>query len=154
MAERRRVLIADDSVVVRRILTDAINGDPDFTVVGAARNGRDAMEKIAQSHPEIIVLDVEMPEMDGLETLSAIRALSATLPVVMFSTLTERGAQTTIVALCRGASDYATKPTQLGSAEAALKMREMPLPKLRARFPAAPRSRTACSQPALPSLRS
>jgi two-component system chemotaxis response regulator CheB len=119
--------------VVRRILTDAINSDPDFVIVAAAKNGRDAMEKIAQLNPEIVVLDVEMPEMDGLETLSAIRAKSATLPVVMFSTLTERGAQTTIDALCRGASDYATKPTQLGSAEAALKhVREMLLPKMRA----------------------
>lgn len=132
MAEKR-ILVVDDSVVVRRILGDAIGADPDLVVVGSAQNGRVALEKIEALRPDLVVLDVEMPEMDGLETLSVIRARWLRLPVVMFSTLTERGAQTTIEALCRGASDYAAKPSQMGSPDAARKhLAETLIPKLRA----------------------
>lgn len=129
----KRVLVVDDSVVVRRILGDAIGSDPDLVVAGTAANGRIALEKIEALRPDVVVLDVEMPEMDGLATLSAIRAKWLRLPVVMFSTLTDRGAQTTIEALCRGASDYAPKPSQMGSPDAAQKqVRETLIPKLRA----------------------
>lgn len=110
-----RVLLADDAVVVRRLLTDILDADPEIEVVGAAPNGRLALAKLAQVNPDVVILDVEMPEMDGLETLAALRKTHPRLPVIMFSTLTERGAQTTLDALNLGATDYVTKPSNSGS---------------------------------------
>ena len=90
-----RVLIVDDAVVVRRLLSDALASDPAFEVVGTAANGRIALAKIPQTNPDAITLDVEMPELDGLETLVEIRKVYPNLPVIMFSTLTARGATAT-----------------------------------------------------------
>lgn len=128
-----RVLVVDDSVVVRKILTDVVAGDARLEVAGTAPNGRVALTRIAELRPDIVTLDVEMPEMDGLQTLVAIRARHPRLPVVMLSTLTERGAATTLDALMRGANDYVTKPTNTGSPAAAIAMlREVLVPKLKA----------------------
>ena len=115
MGEPIRVLIADDSVVVRRLLSDILSADPGITIVGAAANGKLALVKLAQTSPDLVILDVEMPEMDGLETLTEIRRLHPRLPVIMFSTLTERGASVTLEALALGATDYVTKPSNTGS---------------------------------------
>ncbi len=112
---RIRVLVVDDAVVVRRLVTDVLAADPEIEVVGIAANGKIALQKIAQLAPDLITLDIEMPEMDGLETISEIRKTWKTLPVIMFSTLTERGAQSTMEALARGATDYVTKPANVGS---------------------------------------
>jgi two-component system chemotaxis response regulator CheB len=112
---RIRVLVVDDAVVVRRLVTDVLAADPDIEVVGIAANGRIALQKIAQLAPDLITLDIEMPEMDGLTTVTEIRKTWKTLPVIMFSTLTERGAQATMEALARGATDYVTKPANVGS---------------------------------------
>jgi len=105
-----RVLIVDDAVVIRKLVTDALSADPDLEIVGSAANGRIALQKIPQVNPDVVTLDVEMPEMDGLETLRQLRPDYPKLPVIMFSTLTERGAQVTLDALALGASDYVTKP--------------------------------------------
>jgi two-component system chemotaxis response regulator CheB len=127
-----RVLIVDDAVVVRRIVSDVLAADPDLEVVGTAANGRIALAKIPQVNPDVITLDVEMPEMDGLETLVEIRKLYPRLPVIMFSTLTERGAVTTLDALTLGASDYVTKPANVGSVAAAQQsLREQLVPKVK-----------------------
>jgi two-component system chemotaxis response regulator CheB len=112
---RIRVLVVDDAVVVRRLVTDVLAADPEIEVVGVAANGRIALQKIAQLAPDLITLDIEMPEMDGLTTVTEIRKTWKTLPVIMFSTLTERGAQATMEALARGATDYVTKPANVGS---------------------------------------
>src|SRR5512141_1344245 len=109
-----RVLIVDDSVVIHRIVTDIICGDPDLEVAGVAANGRIALDRIPQVNPDIITLDIEMPEMDGLQALKELRKRYPRLPVIMFSTLTERGATATIDALSLGASDYVTKPANVG----------------------------------------
>jgi two-component system chemotaxis response regulator CheB len=109
-----RVLLVDDSVLVRKLLAEALSADPRFEVVGTAPNGRIALDKLDQLAPDAIVLDVEMPDLDGLETLRAIRARSADLPVIMFSALTERCATATLDALSLGASDYVPKPTSSG----------------------------------------
>ena len=111
---RIRVLIVDDAVVIRKILIDELASDPAIEVVGTAANGKIALEKILQLNPDIVTLDVEMPEMDGLETLLHLRKSHPKLPVIMFSTLTERGATATLEALSRGASDYVTKPANVG----------------------------------------
>ena len=127
-----RVLIVDDSVVIRRLVTDLLSADPALEVVGAAAHGRIALEKIPQVNPDVITLDVEMPEMDGLQTLKAIRKSYPRLPVIMFSTVTERGAAVTLDALASGASDYVTKPSNVGSTTAAMaRIREELIPKIK-----------------------
>ena len=117
---RIRVLVVDDSVVVRRLVSDVLAGDPRLEVVGTAANGKVALAKIPQLNPDLITLDVEMPVMDGLETLEHLRRLHPRLPVVMFSTLTERGTTATLDALEKGASDYVTKPANVGSVTASM----------------------------------
>ena len=106
-----RVLIVDDSVVVRKLLCEALASSPEVAVAGTASTGSLALAKIPQLHPDVVTLDIEMPGMNGIETLTEIRKLYAKLPVIMFSTLTERGAAITLEALSLGASDYMTKPT-------------------------------------------
>jgi two-component system chemotaxis response regulator CheB len=113
------VLIVDDAVVVRSRLSKLLALDPNFEVAGVAATGRVALAKIPQVNPDVVILDVEMPDMNGLETLAAIRQSYPDLPVIMFSTQTHTGAAATLDALALGASDYATKPSQLGSVEAA-----------------------------------
>jgi two-component system chemotaxis response regulator CheB len=113
-----RVLVVDDAVVVRSRISKILSTDPELEVVGVAANGRIALAKIPQVNPDIVILDIEMPEMDGLQTLSAIRQIYPHLPVIMFSTSTRTGAIATLEALSLGASDYATKPSNLGSVEA------------------------------------
>jgi two-component system chemotaxis response regulator CheB len=131
-----RVLIIDDSVVVRRFLTDALSAEPGLEVAGIAPNGRIGLSKISQVTPDLVVLDLEMPEMDGLETLVAIRHGWPTLPVIMYSSLTHRGAIATLDALERGANDYVTKPTQVGSPhDAVARVREELVPKIFALVP-------------------
>jgi two-component system chemotaxis response regulator CheB len=107
-------MIVDDAVVIRKILSDELGTDADIEVAGTASNGKIALQKIPQIQPDVITLDVEMPEMDGLETLLHIKRDYPKIPVIMFSTLTERGGAATIEALSRGASDYVTKPTNVG----------------------------------------
>lgn len=108
---RIRALVVDDSVVVRRLVSGVLDSEPDLEVVGVAANGRIALSKIPMLNPDVVILDVEMPVMDGLETLKAIRRSYPRLPVIMFSALTERGAAITLDALALGANDYVTKPT-------------------------------------------
>ena len=126
-----RVLVVDDSVVVRRLVTDALSGDPRIDVVGTAANGRVALAKIDQVNPDLVTLDIEMPVMDGLETLTELRKLHPRLPVVMFSTLTDRGAAVTLDALERGADDYVTKPANVGSVTESIQaVRDQLVPKI------------------------
>ncbi|WP_046530136.1 MULTISPECIES: protein-glutamate methylesterase/protein-glutamine glutaminase [Cellulomonas] len=117
---RTRVLVVDDSVVIRRLVTDALSREPAIDVVGVAANGRIAQAKVAQLAPDVITMDVEMPEMDGIEAVRALRASGHTQPIIMFSTLTERGAHATLDALAAGATDYVTKPANVGSVQQSL----------------------------------
>ncbi len=112
---RISVLVVDDSVVIRRLVTNLLDSDPDIHVVGAAANGRIALDKLALLAPDAVTLDVEMPVLDGVATLREIRKTHPRLPVVMFSTLTEQGATATLDALAAGANDYVTKPANVGS---------------------------------------
>jgi two-component system, chemotaxis family, protein-glutamate methylesterase/glutaminase len=105
-----RVLVVDDSAVFRRALSDEISRDPELEVVGTAANGRIALAKLGELSPDLVILDLEMPEMDGLETLKELRTTYRHLPVIMFSTLTELGAEETFDAMALGATHYFTKP--------------------------------------------
>jgi len=131
-----RVLIVDDSTVIRRLLTDALSSDPAIEVAGIAANGKIALAKIPQLNPDILTLDMEMPEMDGITTLVELRKLYPKLPVIMFSTLTQQGAAATLDALSKGASDYVTKPANVGSVNAAIaNVKAELIPKLKAFCP-------------------
>lgn len=104
-----RVLIVDDSALVRQILTALISAEPDLQVVGAANDAYMAREKIKQLDPDVLTLDVEMPKMDGVTFLRNLMRLRP-MPVVMVSSLTEHGAEITLDALALGAVDYLPKP--------------------------------------------
>jgi two-component system chemotaxis response regulator CheB len=117
-----RILVVDDSVVIRRFITHALSEDPAFEVVGFAANGILALQKAAELKPDVITLDIEMPEMDGLTTIRKLREASCQAYVIMCSTLTSRGAASTIDALVFGANDYVTKPSNSGPMDSALKM--------------------------------
>src|ERR1700704_1123596 len=106
-----RILIVDDSALIRKLLTDLLASEPEIVVAGTAANGSQALARIPEVKPDLITLDIEMPGMDGLETLVEIRKLYPKLPVIMISALTERGGTATLDALARGASDYVTKPS-------------------------------------------
>ncbi len=130
---RIRVLVVDDSVVIRRVVSEELNRDPDLEVVGTASNGRIALARLPDLSPQVVVLDLEMPELDGLDTLAALRKTYPRLPVIMFSSQTERGAAATLDALARGASDYCTKPSSDGGLEDSLRiLRESLIPKIKA----------------------
>ncbi|HSZ63219.1 MAG TPA: chemotaxis response regulator protein-glutamate methylesterase [Terriglobales bacterium] len=144
-----RVLIVDDSAVIRRLLSNLLATDPEIVVVGTAGNGVQALGRIPEAKPDLITLDIEMPGMNGLETLVEIRKLYPKLPVIMFSTLTERGATATLDALAKGASDYVTKPTHSGGSESARELvRDELIRKIKSLCAvAAPRSKTPAAPP-------
>jgi two-component system chemotaxis response regulator CheB len=142
-----RVLIVDDSVVARRLITNALSVHPEVAVVGTAENGALALAKLPHLSPDAVILDVEMPEMDGIATLKLIRELYPLLPVIMFSSLTERGARVTFDALAAGANDYALKPSAQSGESLDQVVTEVLVPKLvavvRASGAAAARARMA-----------
>ncbi|MBP8143763.1 MAG: chemotaxis response regulator protein-glutamate methylesterase [Inhella sp.] len=106
---KTRVVVVDDSALVRSILTEIINKQPDMECIGAAADPLIAREMIRTLNPDVITLDVEMPRMDGIDFLSRLMRLRP-MPVVMVSTLTERGAEVTMKALELGAVDFVAKP--------------------------------------------
>jgi len=118
-ARRTRILIVDDSAVMRSLLRSVVCSDASLEVAGTAGDGAGALTSLALNRPDLILLDVEMPVMDGLVTLRELRRRGNKMPVIMCSSLTQRGAQVTIEALAGGASDYVTKPAGQSGREAA-----------------------------------
>jgi two-component system, chemotaxis family, protein-glutamate methylesterase/glutaminase len=113
---RLRVLVVDDTVVYRKIVSDILAELPDVEVVGVAHNGKIALSKIESLKPDLLTLDIEMPEMNGLEVLDHIRADSPDIGAIMLSTLTQKGGDMTMQALELGAFDFIPKP-QYGNVE-------------------------------------
>ncbi|MCR2042750.1 protein-glutamate methylesterase/protein-glutamine glutaminase [Anaerosalibacter massiliensis] len=109
-----KVLVVDDSALIRKIVIDILEEDQEIKVVGTARNGKDAIEKILSLKPDVITLDIEMPIMDGISTLKEI-VRNHKIPVVMLSSLTVKGADLTLKALDIGAVDFVTKPKNIFS---------------------------------------
>ncbi len=133
MTARTRVLIVDDSAVMRSLLRMVVGADPLLEVAGTAANGADAVEAVATLKPDLMLLDVEMPVMGGMETLRRLRAQGSRVPVIMCSAVTQRGARVTIEALASGAADYVAKPAQQASREQAMaRLTAELLPKIRA----------------------
>ncbi|MFD1177211.1 chemotaxis response regulator protein-glutamate methylesterase [Paenibacillus puldeungensis] len=105
-----RIMVVDDSAFMRKIITDLIEQEPAFKVEGTARNGREAIEQIAALSPDLVTMDVEMPEMNGLDALKEIMKKHP-LPVIMLSGINEQGVRETIMALELGAFDFIRKPS-------------------------------------------
>ena len=105
------VLVVDDSVVMRRVVSRALERDPDVGSTAFASNGQIALAKIAERRPDVVVLDLEMPVLDGFATLGEIRRFDPTLPVILFSSVDERIAAATLEALSLGATDFVVKPS-------------------------------------------
>jgi two-component system chemotaxis response regulator CheB len=148
-----RILIVDDSVVIRRFITNALEQEPTFEVVGSAVNGLLAVQKAAELKPDVITLDIEMPEMDGIATVKKLREMACSAYVIMCSTLTSRGASATIDALMMGANDYVTKPSNSGPMDSALVMlRDELIPKIKQFFEEKRRSASP-RRPSSPQLR-
>ena len=113
MADKKkplRVLIVDDTAMYRKVVTEVLSELPDVEVVGTANNGKIAMSKIASLKPDILTLDIEMPEMNGLDVLSSIRSERYDVGAIVLSTLTHKGGDLTMQALELGAFDFITKP--------------------------------------------
>jgi len=134
-----RILIVDDSAVMRSLLRSIVSSDASLEVAGTAADGASALGSLPLNHPDLILLDVEMPVMDGLLTLKELRRMGHKMPVIMCSSLTQRGASVTIEALAGGASDYVTKPAGQSGREAAFRALAQDLiPKIHALTKASP----------------
>ena len=132
MAPSFRILIADDSSVTRRIITAALNQESDIEIVAVARDGQETVDLVRANDPDVVILDVDMPGMNGIEALRAIRETHPTLPVIMFSTLTVKGGEATLDALAAGATDYVAKPTGVGHLDKAIGyLRQEIVPRIR-----------------------
>ncbi|MGA7521340.1 MAG: chemotaxis response regulator protein-glutamate methylesterase [Acidobacteriaceae bacterium] len=148
-----RVLLADDSAVMRTLLRMVLEPQPCLEIVAAATNGQEALAAFERLRPDLVLLDIEMPGMNGLEVLSGIRRRDRRVPILMCSTLTWRGARITLEALARGATDYVTKPgAQSGLRQGVETLSRDLVPKILALFPRDPQPRSAELRPAIPAL--
>lgn len=133
---RIRVLVVDDSVVARRMVTDAIERDHQIEVVGIAANGRIALAMVEKLAPDLVMMDLEMPVMDGIEAVRAMRRRGDRMPIIVFTAMSSRDAKTTFNALAAGATDFVTKPSSMIGAEASLaRVAEQLIPKIKALVP-------------------
>ncbi len=113
--------MADDSAAVRRLMSTAFEQDPDIEITAAAKDGKEAVEMVGRLKPDVVLLDVEMPVMDGIDALRCIRKSDKDVPVLMFSSLTVKGAEATLDALSVGTNDYVSKPAGAESVQHAIR---------------------------------
>ncbi len=110
IGRRIRVMIVDDAVVVRGLFARWVEAEPDLEVVASLRTGRDAVNQVERANPDVVLLDVDMPELDGISALPLLLEKKRDLIVIMASTLTRRNAEISLRALALGAADYIPKP--------------------------------------------
>lgn len=127
-----RVLIADDSVLFRRVLTEVLTALPDVEVVGTAANGKIAIKKIHELKPDLLTLDMEMPELDGLGVLDELAEHPEKVAVIVVSALTTRGGKLTMQALGKGAFDFITKPDGVSAEQNREQIRQVLAPRIKA----------------------
>jgi two-component system chemotaxis response regulator CheB len=127
-----RVLVVDDTIVFRRAVSDALAGEPEIEVVGTAANGKLALARMAALQPDLVTLDIEMPEMNGLEVLQAMSAAGLHVGAIVLSSATIRGGEVTMRALELGAFDFLTKPEGGSVAQNVASLRARLLPMIRA----------------------
>ncbi|HMN68512.1 MAG TPA: chemotaxis-specific protein-glutamate methyltransferase CheB [Bdellovibrionales bacterium] len=135
---RLKTLIADDSALYRKFIRSALEGADWIDVVGAVPNGRIAIERMEDSKPDLLILDMEMPEMDGIQTLREMKQRNLDCPTLVFSSLSKRGAEITLEALNLGARDFIAKPNGEGSGDdrgPVEKIQSVLVPKLEELFP-------------------
>lgn len=153
MPDKVKVLIADDSVVYRSQIRAALQEQPWIEILGVASNGRLALERISQTKPDLLILDLEMPEMDGLETLKEMRERGISCRVIVFSSASKRGAEITLEALRLGASDFVAKPGAADSGgfltdgHPTERIKGLILPKVEALFPGRETTLSESSRP-------
>ena len=117
--DKLRVMVVDDSVVIRGLISRWMNAEADMEVVASLRTGLDAVNQLDRINPDVAVLDIEMPELDGISALPQLLAKKRDLIIIMASTLTRRNAEISFKALSLGASDYIPKPESTREAAAA-----------------------------------
>lgn len=142
---KQRVLIIDDSPFIRRMMADWVSAQPDMEVLASARDGQEGIDMARELRPDVVTLDVEMPNKSGLEALPEIVSLG--VPVLMVSSVTEAGATATMQALEAGAYDFVTKPNH-GASLKFVEVREETLDKIRAARYAKPRKLVIAAKPA------
>lgn len=126
-----RVMLCNDSSTMRRLIKSAVEYDARVKIVAEAAHGKDAIDLLRKARPNVVVLDVELPVMDGIETARAIRKLDPLLPIIMYSSLTSPSAEATLDALQAGASDFSIKPTSMGHIKQAIEqVRHNLIPKI------------------------
>jgi two-component system chemotaxis response regulator CheB len=127
-----KVLVVDDSVVFRRAISDALGAVGNVEVVGSVSNGRQALQRIRELRPDVLTLDIEMPEMDGIQLLEALQAAGDKVATIVVSALTRRGGELTMRALEKGAFDFITKPDATDAARSREAIQQALAPRLRA----------------------
>src|SRR6201997_4383706 len=147
--EPLRVMVVDDSVVIRGLISRWIGAEPDMEVAASLRTGLDAVNQLERIKPDVAVLDIEMPELDGISALPQLLAKKRDLIVIMASTLTRRNAEISFKALSLGASDYIPKPETTREPAAAEIFHHDLIQKIRAFGAKVRRARTAPSTPPL-----
>lgn len=106
-----KVIVVDDSAFMRKIISDIINSQSEMEVINTARNGKELLEKIPHSKPDVITLDIEMPKMNGMETLKQLKRININIPVIMLSSISKLGTESTMDCLELGAFDFIAKPS-------------------------------------------
>ena len=131
IARRIRVMVVDDAVVVRGLFARWISAEPDLEIVASLRNAREALDQVGSADPDVVLLDIEMPDLDGLTALPLFLAKKRDLVVIMASTLTRRNAEISLKAMALGATDYIPKPSTNGETAGSLTFRRELIEKVR-----------------------
>jgi two-component system, chemotaxis family, protein-glutamate methylesterase/glutaminase len=131
IARRIRVMVVDDAVVVRGLFARWISAEPDLEIVASLRNAREALDQVGTADPDVVLLDIEMPDLDGLTALPLFLAKKRDLVVIMASTLTRRNAEISLKAMALGATDYIPKPSTNGETAGLLSFRRELIEKVR-----------------------